>query len=119
MAENLVGEAQRSFVVRILGPPVIDLGPSGSDREPIQLAVGGNAVLQCWVFSASSLSNKAINTTDDPAAAAAVVHISWSVDGRPVVSSPEATTEDDQQRQSASTTTSTIKVCDMFLWIYD
>uniref|UniRef100_A0A915CRF4 Ig-like domain-containing protein n=1 Tax=Ditylenchus dipsaci TaxID=166011 RepID=A0A915CRF4_9BILA len=70
-AENSVGSASRSYIVRVTGPPILDLSPSGNAVEELNLLVGDHSVLKCQVLSSGGSDPNQLITK-------------WIIDGSPV-----------------------------------
>lgn len=81
-AENSLGKVSRNFIVKVtgfiikkfkknfLGPPEIDLSPTGLSMEEINLLVGEHSILQCRVINQNMDANK--------------IHIKWLINGKSV-----------------------------------
>ncbi|KAI1722962.1 immunoglobulin i-set domain-containing protein [Ditylenchus destructor] len=70
-AENVLGNVSRNFIVKITGPPMLDLGPNGQPVEDLNLLVGDHSVLKCQALNSGGSTPIELTT-------------SWLIDGRPV-----------------------------------
>lgn len=70
-AKNSLGEVTRNFIVKVTGPPILDLSPSGKALEELSLMAGDHVVLACRVLNQNVEGESAINTE-------------WMINGRSI-----------------------------------
>lgn len=77
VARNSVGEARKSFIVRVLSGPAIDLGPSGLEREAIPILLDKNIVLPCRLSAPDEVLTPDAEFPDE-----GKVRIEWTHNGK-------------------------------------